>query len=238
MPFPVSYAMVAPMQKLPDLTPVFERYETVAREADAVFSRIKGEHSTCVTCHEGCSDCCHALFDLPLIEAAYLNDAFLKAFPSGAERSRVLERAHAADREVHRIKRKAFKASQAGEDVQAILTDLAAKRVRCPLLGDDGKCVLYACRPVTCRLYGVPTAIGGKGHVCGKSAFLPGKAYPTVNMDKIHERLLALSKDLAAHAASEYAEIHTVLVPVSMALITSYDAKYFGIGRKAGGRNG
>ena len=225
------------MQNLPDMKPVFDRYKTVAHEADAVFSRIQSEHRDCVTCSEGCSDCCHALFDLTLVEAVYMNDAFLRAFPSGMERSRILERAHTADREVHKIKHKAFKAQQAGTDVDTILAELAKLRIRCPLLDDSDRCLLYTHRPVTCRLYGVPTAINGKGHVCGKSTFLQGKPYPTASMDKIHERLISLSKDMAAHAGSGYTEIHTVLVPVSMALITSYDAKYFGVGLKAGRRN-
>lgn len=223
--------MVLSMHTLADPQPMFERYEALAREADAVFARVSAGHPECVTCREGCSDCCHALFDLTLVEAAYLNSAFLRAFPPGAARSAILEKAHAADRLAHAIKRKAFKASQAGEDVNALLADMAKQRVRCPLLGDDERCVLYAWRPVTCRVYGVPTAIGGKGHVCGKSAFMPGVAYPTANLDRLHDKLVALSRDFAAHMRSGYTEIHTVLVPVSMALVTNYDAGYYGIGK-------
>ncbi len=226
------------MYSLPDPTPFFERYETLAREADAVFSRVRDAFPGGVTCREGCSDCCYALFDLTLVEAAYLNAAFLRAFPSGPERSAILERAHAADRKIHAIKRGAFKAEQAGEDVRAILEAIARERVRCPLLGDDDRCVLYAARPLTCRVYGAPTAVGGKGHVCGKSAFTPGRDYPTVNLDRIHERLAAMSREFAVHMRSGYTEIHTVLVPVSMALITAYDAAYYGLGKNAGAGNG
>ena len=230
--------MVYRMQNLPDPTPVFARYEALAREADAAFARVREAFPECVTCHEGCSDCCHALFDLSLVEAAYLNAVFLKAFPSGPERSALLEKAHAADRKIHTAKRRAFKAEQAGEDVGAILESMAKERVRCPLLGDDGRCILYAWRPVTCRIYGVPTAVGGRGHVCGKAAFSAGNQYPTVNLDRIHERLAGLSREFAAHMQSSFAAVHTVLVPVSMALITTYDAAYYGAGKNAGTKNG
>ena len=230
--------MLPRMTALADPRPVFERYETLAREADAVFARVKSEFPGCVTCGEGCDDCCHALFDLTLVEAAYLNDAFLRVFPPGAARSAVLELAHAADRQAHALKRKAFKASQAGQDVDAVLEDMAKQRVRCPLLGDDGRCVMYELRPVTCRVYGVPTAIAGKGRVCGKSAFEKGKPYPTVNLDRMHEKLLGLSRDFAARMRSGFSDIHTVLVPVSMALVTVYDAAYYGIGRKGERENG
>ncbi|CAK7001859.1 MAG: hypothetical protein DELT_00062 [Desulfovibrio sp.] len=222
------------MQKLPDPRPIFERYETLAREADALFDRVKTAHPECVTCHKGCADCCHALFDLPLIEAAYINDVFHKTFGTGAERSRILERAYDADRATHAVKRKAFAAQKAGESVAVILEEIAKKRIRCPLLGDDGKCALYEARPVTCRIYGVPTSIDGTGHVCGRAAFLPGKAYPTANMDRIHERLAVLSLDLSRHMQSGFAEMHTVLVPLSMALITSYDAAYYGLDKNRG----
>lgn len=220
------------MRKLPDPQPIFERYEILAREADAVFSRVKSDYPECVSCREGCNDCCHALFDLTLVEAAYLNAAFLAAFPVGAARSAAMEKAYEADRLVHRIKRKAFKAQQAGEKVETILAELAKQRVRCPLLGEDDRCVLYEHRPVTCRLYGIPTAIGGKGRVCGKSAFSPGAAYPTANIDRMHDKLVAVSKDLALHMGSGFSEIHTVLAPISMALTTAYDAAYYGVREK------
>lgn len=226
------------MRTLPDPTPVFSRYEVLAREADAAFDRVREAHPACVTCHEGCSGCCHALFDLTLVEAAYLNAAFLQAFPSGPERSAILERAHAADRKIHTIKRRAFKAEQAGQEVNGILEAIARERVRCPLLGDDGRCALYAKRPVTCRVYGVPTAVGGKGHVCGQAAFLPGQPYPTVNLDRIRERLATLSQEFATHMRSGFSAIHTVLVPVSMALVTAYDAAYYGLDKKPGAGNG
>ncbi len=219
------------MAILPNPAPVFERYEVLAREAENAFSRVREAYPQSVTCHEGCSSCCHALFDLTLVEAAYLNNAFVMAFPSGPERSAILERAHDADRKIHTIKRKAFKAEQAGEDVGAILAAVARERVRCPLLDSNDRCVLYAVRPITCRVYGVPTAVGGKGHVCGTAAFEQGRNYPTVNLDRIYERLTALSHEFASHMQSGYAAIHTVLVPVSMALITSYDAAYYGLGK-------
>jgi len=50
---------------------------------------------------------------------------------------------------------------------------------------------------VTCRVYGLPSSIGGKGHVCGYSGFDTGKTYPAVKPDKIWEYLVALSAGVA-----------------------------------------
>ncbi len=219
-----------PMHKsLPDLTPLFERYETLCREADALFAHVRAQHADCVACAPGCSGCCHALFDLPLIEAVYLNHAFFRAFPSGAQRSALLDAADAADRAVHKIKRRAFKDWQGGREENVIMTDLARERVRCPLLGENERCLLYDARPLTCRVYGIPLNIGGKGFICGKSGFTSGGNYPAVNLDVLRARLAELSLDLARHTQSGYAEIHTLLVPVSMALLTEYNAGYFGV---------
>lgn len=226
--------MVRLMQTLPDPRPVFARYEILARQTDALFTRVTAEYPSCVTCHEGCGDCCHALFDLPLIEAAYINHVFHETFRPGEARSRILERAHDADRAAHAVKRKAFARHQAGEDTETILADMAKERVRCPLLGEDERCALYDARPVTCRIYGIPTAIGGKGHVCGRAAFRAGASYPTAHLDRVQERLALLSLELSRHMKSGFAEVHTVLVPVSMALITSYDAAYYGLDKQRG----
>ncbi len=215
---------------LPDLTPFFTRYETLAREADALFDNIRARYPELVVCREQCSSCCHALFDLSLVEALYLNARFLEKFPSGMEKFRILDTADAIDRAITRIKRKAFRESQDGKDSNLILAEIAAESVRCPLLGPDDRCLLYETRPITCRLYGVPTAIGGKAHTCGKTGFEAGKSYPTVALDKVQLRLAQLSVELADSIGTAYKELHTMYVPVSTALITTYDAAYLGIG--------
>jgi hypothetical protein len=102
-------------------------------------------------------------------------------------------------------------------------------RVRCPLLDDDNRCDLYEHRPVTCRLYGIPSAYGGESRTCGHSGFTPGEQYPTVNMEQIHERLHALSRDLMASVRSKHVAMDEILVPVSMALMNKYDEAYLGI---------
>ena len=113
---------------------------------------------------------------------------------------------------------------------QAEAMKAAKARIRCPLLDSNDQCVLYDYRPITCRLYGIPTAIGGKGHVCGQSNFAAGASYPTVHLDKIQERLDRLSVEIRDRVQSRFKELHEVFVPVSMALLTNYDDAYLGIG--------
>ncbi|EFL49133.1 protein of unknown function UPF0153 [Solidesulfovibrio fructosivorans JJ]] len=212
-----------------DFSPAFARYEAIAAEADAVFAKVAAACPGMVACGEGCSDCCHALFDLSLIEALYLNHKFNEAFPPGEARDAVLERANKADREHYKLKRKAFRASEKGVSTTEILADLARERIRCPLLGDDNRCILYKSRPITCRLYGVPLEIGGEAHICGKAGFEPGGRYPTVKIEKLQDRLMLLSQEVVASLPTKLPLMGDVLVPVSLALITEYDDEYLGI---------
>lgn len=211
-----------------DFTEFFKRYEAIIAEADQVFETVRAKFADNVRCEKGCSDCCHALFDLTLVEAMYLNARFRERF-SGKAKDQVLFRADEADRLVYRLKRDAFKAAKDGRNAQEILAEMAKVRVRCPLLDDEGACVLYDCRPVTCRIYGVPTAIGGQAHTCGKSGFERGKPYPTVYLDRIQDKLYALSHELAGSFTSRFKGLGEVLAPASMALLTEYNDEFLGL---------
>jgi Fe-S-cluster containining protein len=210
-----------------DLKPYFDRYEKLTVQADRVFEKVKTAFPGEVRCQTGCSDCCHALFDLTLIEALYLNHHFLEKI-EGESRKRLLSKANKADRTIYKIKRQAYRESQAGKDENQILQELADVRVRCPLLNDADRCELYGHRPITCRLYGIPTAIGGKGHTCGLSAFKAGAHYPTVNLDLIQQKLYEISRDLVKDIKSKFAGLGEILVPLSMAILTEYNEVYLG----------
>ena len=213
---------------IPDLTAIFTRYENLRAEADALFEAVRSRYPDLVVCREGCSSCCHALFDLTLVEALYLSGAFREFF-DGAERFRLQDLAGSVDRRIAKVKRQVFKDSQAGKNSNEILTEVAGILVRCPLLGDDNRCLMYDARPITCRLYGIPTAIGGKAHTCGLTGFKSGEAYPTVALDKVQARLVTLSEELAAALKSSYSQLASMYVPVSSALITDYTAEYLGV---------
>ena len=211
-----------------DFTPYFRRYEALVKLADQAFERVARNYPDCIKCQIGCADCCHALFDLTLIEALYINHKFKEKF-SGPEREALLEKANTADRQTNRIKRQAVDALQKGTAERDILAELAKKKVRCPLLNDQNSCDLYGYRPLTCRFYGVPTAIGGVGHTCGVSDFKKGEKYPTVNLDLIHQQLQQISAELVRDLESKFIKLADILVPLSMALLTLYDEEYLGI---------
>lgn len=211
-----------------DFTPYFTKYEELLKVADQVFERVAKEYPECVNCKIGCSDCCYALFDLTLIEALYLNHKLSEQL-GGSQRKELLEKANKIDRQITKIKRKAYKELQEGKEENKILAEMAFERVKCPLLNIDDLCDLYDYRPVTCRFYGIPTSIGGKGHTCGISGFEEGEQYPTVNLDKIHQQMQQLTAELVRDLGTRYVKLTDMLVPLSMALLTIYDEYFFGL---------
>jgi len=211
-----------------DLTSYFDKYEALVIQADGAFDRVKTAYADCVECEEKCADCCHALFDLTLIEALYIHHKFNDKY-QGSEKAELLEKSNRVDRRIYKIKRKAYKELQAGKNEGEILAAMALERVRCPLLNEKDLCDLYDYRPITCRFYGIPTAIGGAGHTCGKSGFKQGEKYPTINLDSVHNRLQQISTELLRDIQSKNIKLADLLVPLSSAVIMDFDDVFLGI---------
>ncbi len=211
-----------------DLKEHFKKYEALVSNIDALFERVKKEFPKEVFCREKCSDCCYALFDLTIIEALYLNHKFKEKF-KGVEKSRLIDEAAKIDRATVKLKREAYKEFKDGKNEVDILGKMAKERMRCPLLGSDNLCILYESRPLTCRLYGIPTSSSGMSHICGRTNFKEGEKYPTVNMDALYSKLQLISAELIKAIKSKNIKLCDLLMPVSMALITDFNDEYLGV---------
>lgn len=211
-----------------DFLPYFKKYEQLVAQVDEAFARVQASHKDCVHCKIGCADCCYALFDLSLIEAIYINHQFRHVF-QGQKRHAMIEKANRIDRQIYKVKRKAYKDWRSGKSEGDIFDEMGRERIRCPLLNDQDQCSLYEWRPITCRLYGIPLSIDGRSHTCGLSGFVSGEAYPTVNLDAVHQMLYDISAQLVQSLKTPYHKMADMLVPLSMALLTTYDAEYMGL---------
>jgi Fe-S-cluster containining protein len=198
-----------------DFSQTFEKYETLVAEVDKIFKAMQEGHKECVRCEIGCCDCCHAVFDLTLVESVYLN-YHLNRLKSRNDRRFVTKRAEKVDRKYYQIKKRLQKMYiNNGMSPEEIFLLLSQERVPCPLLNDENQCDLYDHRPITCRVYGIPTAIEGKAHICNKAKFEEGMAYPTINLDKINDRLFELSMELLQEVRAKNLKLHMSLVPPS-----------------------
>ncbi len=214
-----------------DFQPYFREYEALRTTADAVFDKVCRSYPEEVRCRPGCEDCCYAVFDLTFIEALYINHQYNHQL-SADQRESINKKANQTDRQLYKLKRDAAREVARGHDEEEIVGRMGRIRSRCPLLNTENQCDLYDFRPITCRLYGIPLAISGKGHTCGISGFTPGTAYPTVSMDKLTHSLYGLSSRFVRDIQSRHHQMAEILVPLSMAILTDYDETYLGIGQE------
>lgn len=138
------------MNKLP-----LDRYQVLLGELDSWFARCMTVAPEQIACRTGCSGCCRGLFEISLLDAALLQRAFARL--PAAEQAPVLVKARA------RV-----------DQLQLAWPELVSPYILnrlphndweempeedstpCPLLGADGRCLVYAARPMTCRLHGLP----------------------------------------------------------------------------------
>ena len=201
-----------------NLTQLFRSYELLVDKADAAFQKVGKEHGDCIKCERHCADCCHAVFGLFLIEAAYLRESFARLDEKAA--SDTLLRCNDMDRAIRRLEIRLQKYTD-NPQMQAYV--LARERVRCPLLDKNMDCVLYPCRPITCRVYGIPTKIQGKAHVCGKARFIKGETYPVFDLDQVYKDLFLLSKGILDEAKIDNTEKASLLISMSKVIQTPVD---------------
>jgi len=194
---------------------LFQQYEKLVAKADESFREVEKECAPLMKCGEMCSDCCNSVFGLFLIESVYLNQHVAKM--ERRKRREVLSRGERSDRELLEAEKRL---QMYDHDPGAKALAMARERVRCPLLGDQGKCVLYQYRPVTCRVYGIPTIINGKIHACWKAGFEKDRPYPAFNLDGAYRELYRLSGLLLQRLAPQNMERASLLVSVSKSIST------------------
>ena len=166
---------------MPDL---LDRHRRLLAAVDAWFGRVASRFPAKVTCRRGCSECCHGLFDVTPLDAALLAEG-LAALPAEAQAGIRLRAADVLAKAVAIEPRLAGRPDLAGLSDGSIdaLCD-AAGSVPCPGLDPDGACLLYAHRPMVCRMNGI-VLMDLKGRVvnpegCHLNALRAGDAPPSV----------------------------------------------------------
>ena len=198
--------------------PLFRNYELLVDKADAAFQEMGKKYGEVIRCERHCSDCCHAVFGLFLIEAVYLKEYFDRL--ETEKRREVLFRCNDTERALKRVEKK-LQNYQDDPRMQALV--MAQERIRCPLLNENDDCILYPHRPITCRVYGIPTKIHGKARVCGKTGFKAGESYPIFDLDGVYKNLFVLSKELLITADKGDPDKAEFLISVPRALSTPLD---------------
>lgn len=200
------------------ILPLLGSYELIVDRADEAFRKTQVEHGSLMACQLHCADCCHAVFGLFLIEAANLKRHFDAL--DVQKKKEILLRCNETERGLKRLERKL---EMHGEDPEMQSLILAQERIRCPLLDENQECALYDHRPITCRVYGIPTKVQGRARVCGKTAFEKAVSYPFFDLDGAYKGLYALSKELLIEAGCEKNDKAALLISIPRAITASLE---------------
>jgi Fe-S-cluster containining protein len=135
---------------------ILEEYSSLLSELDVWFGRCLSKYPTEIQCVKGCNECCRSLFDITLVDAVFLKSGFDK-LPDQARRV-VTAKAEARLEELRRLwpelSTPYLLNHRPEEDWKELMPD--DDETPCVLLGDDGRCLVYEHRPMTCRLHGLP----------------------------------------------------------------------------------
>jgi Fe-S-cluster containining protein len=135
---------------------ILQEYGELLRKVDRWFAACTGRYPSAISCRTGCSECCRALFDITLLDAWYLKHGFDRL--DAATKADVLvtaqERLLSLQRFWPDFDAPYLLNYRPEEEWKILMPD--DDETPCPLLGADGRCLVYDYRPMTCRLHGLP----------------------------------------------------------------------------------
>lgn len=145
------------------LSELVDSYRTLLEEVDNWFAGCSLAAGDEIACRRGCSSCCRGLFDITLLDAFLLQSGFLQL--ADPLREQVLSKVSGRLQELHVVQpdfQPPYLLNIYQEsDWDRLMPD--ADETPCPLLDDQGHCLVYLHRPMTCRLHGIPLVdVGGE----------------------------------------------------------------------------
>ncbi len=135
---------------------ILKRNKELLSQVDAWFSRCMEAYPEHIACQSGCSACCRGTFDITLLDAYYLKRGF-DALPvpiKDAVLVKCSERLALMREHWPEFDHPFVLNYRPEEDWELLMPD--EDETPCVLLGDDGRCLVYENRPMTCRLHGIP----------------------------------------------------------------------------------
>ncbi len=186
----------------------------LARKTDAWFARADAALLSQVPCRPGCCHCCIGPFPITLLDTDLLQQG-LAQLPqnerAGIER-RAQEQVAAMEAAYPALARSRFLDSWQDADIDQLVSRF--HQAPCPALQEDGRCGLYAFRPLTCRSMGIPTEQAGiTAGACEIQTFVPILRLPAAIRADENELAREEAKALETHRLAAQAEGEEVLLP-------------------------
>jgi len=139
-----------------DLKSILSKYAILLAQVDDWYNRCQSEYPDEIRCSMGCSECCRSLFDITLVDAIFLKSGFDR-LPDHVKEKVILK----AETRLKGLKSLWPELTspyllnhRPEEEWKELMPD--DDETPCVLMGDDGCCLVYQYRPMTCRLHGIP----------------------------------------------------------------------------------
>lgn len=144
-----------PLIDSPALQNIAGQYQALLLTVDDWFCRCKESCEGQIHCAAGCSACCRGLFDITLLDAYLLQIGF----------TQLPKERQATVRGKAEVRLRQLQADWPELRQPYLLNCLPDElwtetpeddQIPCPLLGEDGGCLVYEYRPMICRTHGLP----------------------------------------------------------------------------------
>jgi Fe-S-cluster containining protein len=154
--------------------PSADTRRSLFQRAERWFQRGRAALLESLPCGQGCTHCCHGPFAITLLDQLELRQG-LKTLPAQiqddihARARRQVETMEAAFPALHQSPYLDEWEERESDDLVNQFSDLP-----CPALSSNGRCLVYAYRPLTCRMMGLPVESHGLVHgACEVQTFVP-----------------------------------------------------------------
>ena len=130
-------------------------YQALLGEVDDWFARCQAYCADQIRCAEGCSACCRGLFDISLLDAFLVQTGF-RCLPL-QQQATIRSKAEARLRQLQSDwpgLRHPYLLNNLPDELWTEMPE--DDQTPCPLLGEDGACLIYEHRPMICRTHGLP----------------------------------------------------------------------------------
>lgn len=154
--------------------PSAEARRRLFQHAEGWFQRGQAALLESLPCRQGCTRCCYGPFAITLLDQLELQQG-LQTLPLQVFdeiRARAQSQVATMEASFPLLHQSPYVDPWNESDLDNLVTRFSD--VPCPALGSDGRCLVYAFRPLTCRMMGLPVESEGIAHgACEVQTFVP-----------------------------------------------------------------